>query len=231
MSTLAAQTGPPRSMRKAATAAHVPIWPTAAPLVRNSPRGWTPRSLTTIRSAGRRANSRSGFALSARPARTSGMGRVFGAHPRGEFPTSGAAVGQIRTWAAVAAFPVRNAKGCLSSEGGHRRLCALRGQAAKALRRDLRTRRGVSWSQAPHPASPKFREEPFFCLAELPGDLPARPGLCPACGPSSSGPHRPPAGTGASSRGRARRMRQLEAPCVTAAPSLQSLRVAGIHDV
>ncbi len=30
-------------------------WPTAAPLVRNSPRGWTPRSLTTIRSAGRRA--------------------------------------------------------------------------------------------------------------------------------------------------------------------------------
>jgi hypothetical protein len=27
-------------------------------------------------------------------ARTSGLGRVFGAHPRGEFPTSGAAVGQ-----------------------------------------------------------------------------------------------------------------------------------------
>src|ERR1700754_5067378 len=34
---------------EAANAAHVLIWPTAAPLVRNSPRGWTPRSLTTIR--------------------------------------------------------------------------------------------------------------------------------------------------------------------------------------
>src|SRR6187402_2104892 len=46
---------PPRSKRKAADAARVPIWPTAAPLVRNSPRGWTPRSLTTIRFSGRRA--------------------------------------------------------------------------------------------------------------------------------------------------------------------------------
>jgi len=46
---------PPRSIRKAADAAHVPIWPTAAPLVRNSPRGWTPRSLTTIRLGERRA--------------------------------------------------------------------------------------------------------------------------------------------------------------------------------
>jgi hypothetical protein len=46
---------PPRSRRKAAHAAHVSIWPTAAPLVRNSPRGWTPRSLTTIRFSGRRA--------------------------------------------------------------------------------------------------------------------------------------------------------------------------------
>ena len=40
----------------------------------------------------------------ARPTRTSGSGRVFGAHPRGEFRTSGAAVGQIGTWAASAAF-------------------------------------------------------------------------------------------------------------------------------
>ncbi len=142
VSTLAAQTRPPRSKRTAAHAAHVPNWPTAAPLVRNSPRGWTPRSLTTIRLGGRRAvgrgcchrsprlrrscryvisgaasplrcltrtisarrgstvwqwrraSSRSGASLSARPARTSGMGRVFGAHPRGEFRTSGAAVGQ-----------------------------------------------------------------------------------------------------------------------------------------
>src|SRR6187402_1976367 len=49
---------PPRSRRKAADAARVPIWPTAAPLVRNSPRVWTPRSLTTIRWSGRRAFAR-----------------------------------------------------------------------------------------------------------------------------------------------------------------------------
>src|SRR3954471_5049425 len=30
---------------KAATAAHVLIWPTAAPLVGNSPRGWAPKTL------------------------------------------------------------------------------------------------------------------------------------------------------------------------------------------
>jgi hypothetical protein len=70
------------------------------------------------------ASSRSGVASSARPTRTSGFGRVFGAHPRGEFRTSGAAVGQIRAWAAIAAFPLRNAEDCLSSEGGHRRVCA-----------------------------------------------------------------------------------------------------------
>src|SRR6187402_541891 len=40
----------------------------------------------------------------ARPTRTSGFGRVFGAHPRGEFRTSGAAVGQIRTRAAQRPF-------------------------------------------------------------------------------------------------------------------------------
>jgi hypothetical protein len=58
VSTLAAQTGPPRSTRKAADAARVSIWPTAAALVRNSPRGWTPSSLTTIRLSGRRAVGR-----------------------------------------------------------------------------------------------------------------------------------------------------------------------------
>jgi hypothetical protein len=47
--TLAAQTVLRVRKGKAAHAAHVLIWPTAAPLVRNSPRGWTPRSLTTIR--------------------------------------------------------------------------------------------------------------------------------------------------------------------------------------
>jgi hypothetical protein len=36
---------PPRSKRKAAPAARVSIWPTAAPLVRNSPRGWAPKTL------------------------------------------------------------------------------------------------------------------------------------------------------------------------------------------
>jgi hypothetical protein len=48
--------------------------------------------------------------------------RDLGAHPRGEFRTSGAAVGQISTRAALAAFPVRNAEDCLSSEGGHQGL-------------------------------------------------------------------------------------------------------------
>jgi hypothetical protein len=100
--TLAAQTVLRVRQGKAAHAAHVSIWPTAAPLVRNSPRGWTPRSLTTIRWSGRRAvtwrrrrprPTMLPRAL-ARPTRTSALGRVFGAHPRGEFRTSGAAVGQ-----------------------------------------------------------------------------------------------------------------------------------------
>jgi len=100
-------------------------------LVRNSPRGWTPRSLTTIRSSGRRAGvscrrrprprpehpgeaeAVAGIRLPntfvalvsaclpampwrdlTRPTRASRFGRVFGAHPRGEFRTSGAAAGQ-----------------------------------------------------------------------------------------------------------------------------------------
>ena len=45
MPTLAAQTVLRVSSRKAATAAHVLIWPTAAPLVRNSHRGWAPKAL------------------------------------------------------------------------------------------------------------------------------------------------------------------------------------------
>ncbi|PTR32461.1 hypothetical protein C8J98_10514 [Luteibacter sp. OK325] len=53
--TLAAQTILRVREGKTADAAHVSIWPTAAPLVRNSPRGWTPRPLTTIRWSGRRA--------------------------------------------------------------------------------------------------------------------------------------------------------------------------------
>ena len=166
---------PPRSKRNAADAAHVPIWPTAAPLVRNSPRGWTPRSLTTIRWSGRRAVGVAGVGpgrcrnpramrtrrlvrwrapgcpgpssrlcrragipaclracrrccrASARPTRTSGSGRVFGAHPRGEFRTSGAAVGQIRTRAAQRPFLVE--RGGLSEQ---------RGWAPKALRRYVR---------------------------------------------------------------------------------------------
>jgi hypothetical protein len=56
-STLAAQTVLRVRKGKAANAAHGLIWPTAAPLVRNSPRGWTPRSLTTIRLSGRRAGA------------------------------------------------------------------------------------------------------------------------------------------------------------------------------
>jgi hypothetical protein len=118
-------------------------------LVRNSPRGWTPRSLTTIRWSGRRAvawcwrrprppperqgdaEAMAGTGLPiasracvpvcllacvlaclstmlpralARPRRTSRPGRVFGAHPRGEFRTSGAAVGHISTRVAQRPF-------------------------------------------------------------------------------------------------------------------------------
>jgi hypothetical protein len=122
--TLAAQTVLRVRKGKAANAAHVSIWPTAAPLVRNSPRGWAPRSLTTIRLSegeplrdavvgpGRSRNTRAMrkrflepscrspssrpcrrtcrrcCRALARPTRASGSGRVFGAHPRGEFRTS-----------------------------------------------------------------------------------------------------------------------------------------------
>ena len=82
-----------------------------------------PECLSARVSACLRACRRCRRAL-ARPTRTSGSGRVFGAHPRGEFRTSGAAVGQIRARAASAAFPHRTRRTCLSSEGGHRRLCA-----------------------------------------------------------------------------------------------------------
>jgi len=138
-------------------------------LVRNSPRGWTPRSLTTIRSAGRRAvvwcrrrprprpehpgeaDAVAGTRLPntfvarvsacllvmlpralARPTRASRFGRVFGAHPRGEFRTSGAAVGQIGTWAAQRPFRYETRRTCLSSEGGHRRLRAATSALAAA---------------------------------------------------------------------------------------------------
>ncbi|PTR35225.1 hypothetical protein C8J98_101488 [Luteibacter sp. OK325] len=47
--------------------------------------------------------------------------RDLGVHPRGEFRTSGAAVGQIDTWAAKRPS-APNAEDCLSSEGGHQGL-------------------------------------------------------------------------------------------------------------
>ncbi len=59
MPTLAAQTGPPRSTRKGRCAARVLIWPTAAPLVRNSPRGWAPKTLPDLEVRVGRANARS----------------------------------------------------------------------------------------------------------------------------------------------------------------------------
>ncbi len=194
MSTLAAQTRPPRSKRKAAHAAHVSNWPTAAPLVRNSPRGWTPRSLTTIRSAGRRAvgggccrrsrplrpscrydhsGSVSAFLAAALPRAddldgSSGVERLAMAMATSQQPKRRCVVGSthtnlsdrkslrcppsrrvphkwsgrrpISTWSAQRTFRYETRRTCLSSEGGHRRLCAAtsapaEGSAPHRLRR------------------------------------------------------------------------------------------------
>ncbi|MGY3229187.1 hypothetical protein ACVWWJ_000671 [Luteibacter sp. HA06] len=168
---------PPRSKRKAAPQP-CSYWPTAAPLVRNSPRGWTPRSLTTIRSAGRRAAGVGVAAEAGRHGRRAGAcipfgerflaaalthaenrDRCVGADPLGDGdgdePTAEAASlrqldpTNLRVQESLrcppsrrvpdkwsgrrpnkymsrgSGLPVRNAEGCLSSEGGHRRLCAL----------------------------------------------------------------------------------------------------------
>jgi hypothetical protein len=176
--TLAAQTRPPRSKRKAAHAAHVLNWPTAAPLVRNSPRGWTPRSLTTRRSAGRRAVGRgcchrsrlsrqscwydhsgsvSAFLAAALPRAddlngSSGVerlamaivtsrqperrcfagsihtnlrnGKSLRCPPSRRVPHKWSGRRPIRTWSAQRTFRYETRRTCLSSEGGHRRLCA-----------------------------------------------------------------------------------------------------------
>ncbi len=172
--TLAAQTRPPRSVPERPLRGRVLIWPTAAPLVRNSPRGWAPRSLTTIRSAGRSAVER-GCCRRSRPLRgtcrhvISGAASVFlaTALPRGrprragvdrlamatsQQPARRCFVGStctnlrdrkslrcppsrrvphkwsgrrpIRTWSAQRTFRYETRRTCLSSEGGHRRLCA-----------------------------------------------------------------------------------------------------------
>jgi hypothetical protein len=161
---------------KAANAAHVPIWPTAAPLVRNSPRGWAPRSLTTIRSAGRRAfgwawppkgavtavvpvrhfrlgerlrcccavsRGRSRLArwgrrlamamvTSRQPKRPCFVGstrpnlrdgKSLRCPPSRRVPHKWSGRRPIRTWAAQRPFRYETRRTCLSSEGGHRRLC------------------------------------------------------------------------------------------------------------
>jgi hypothetical protein len=150
-------------------------WPTAAPLVRNSPRGWTPRSLTTIRLAGRRAGAgvaveagrhgrHAGTYIPARWATSSPLRRLARTIATGGLverltmamtrqPERRCFVRSTRTnlrvqeslrcppsrrvpdkWSGRrpnkymsrgSGLPVRNAEGCLSSEGGHRRLCAL----------------------------------------------------------------------------------------------------------
>src|SRR6201991_3780411 len=142
---------PPRSVRKAALR---PMSYVACgrSLVRNSPRGWAPKTLPDLEVRVGRAKACGGIVgrhavtshegTSARDAignrrvpafasasvrggaavAVAGAGdrttqrlspqlnrivvRDLGVHPRGEFRTSGAAVGQIDTWAAVAGFPV-----------------------------------------------------------------------------------------------------------------------------
>jgi hypothetical protein len=127
-------------------------------LVRNSPRGWAPKTLPDPEARVGRAKARQHRRQARRHGREGrdrqpgtshrfGIDPVFrerprpttaprngspslsrivvrdlGVHPRGEFRTSGAAVGQISTWAALAAFPFRTRRTCLSSEGGHQGL-------------------------------------------------------------------------------------------------------------
>ncbi len=203
VSTLAAQTRPPRSTRKGRSRGPCTYWPTAAPLVRNSPRGWTPRSLTTIRSAGRRAagvrvaansdryGGRADKSFPARRAFSSplrclartistgalGVERLAMAMATSQQPKRRCFVGStrtnlrdgeslrcppsrrvphkwsgrrpIRTRAAQRPFRYETRRTCLSSEGGHRRLCA-----STSARRRL--------CASPSSASPACREEPFF---------------------------------------------------------------------
>jgi len=95
-------------------------------------------------------------------ARTSGLGRVFGAHPRGEFRTSGAAVGQISTWSAQRTFRYGTRRTCLSSEGGHRRLCASRLTHRRLCAAKSEPQRLCAATSTPAAASPGFRDDPFF---------------------------------------------------------------------
>jgi hypothetical protein len=146
---------PPRFVPESPLRGPCSVWPTAAPLVRNSPRGWAPKTLpnSEVRAVEPRKQSRLScwlVAIIERPAQRTGRDRPreaalrlrrrspsrkyvsarlprrpawaatptptarltanrtvvrdLGAHPRGEFRTSGAAVGQIDTRAALAAF-------------------------------------------------------------------------------------------------------------------------------
>jgi hypothetical protein len=149
---------PPRFVPERPLRGPCSYWPAAAPLVRNSPRGWAPKTLPDpearvgrakarqhrrqVRRHGREGRdrqlgSRNRFRIALvfrewpRPTTAPRHGspslnrivvRDLGAYPRGEFRTSGAAVGQIDTWAALAAFPFRTRRTCLSSEGGHQGL-------------------------------------------------------------------------------------------------------------
>src|SRR4051812_43070990 len=77
-------------------------WPTAAPLVRNSPRGWAPKTLPIPEVHAGRADKATPPRLPARrPTALLPADRIvvrdLGVHPRCEFRTSGAAVGQIST--------------------------------------------------------------------------------------------------------------------------------------
>ncbi|PTR32992.1 hypothetical protein C8J98_104203 [Luteibacter sp. OK325] len=149
---------PPRFVAERPLRGPCSYWPTAAPLVRNSPRGWTPKALPSPEVHVGRAKARGSIvgrhastgarrvlgnrvlATASASPRGSGSGRDrrrhhatdllpinrivvrgLGVHPRGEFRTSGAAVGQIDTWAAKRPS-APNAEDCLSSEGGRQGL-------------------------------------------------------------------------------------------------------------
>jgi hypothetical protein len=188
-------------------------WPTAAPLVRNSPRGWTPRSLTTIRSTGRRA-VRGGCCRRSRPLRRwcrydiSGAASIFlaaiflaAALPCADDlgapgvdrlamatsrqPKRRCFVGSARTnlrdgkslrcppsrrvphkWsgrrphkytAAQRPFRYETRRTCLSSEGGHRRLCATTSPPARRPQHAAMDFFSGLAVQLPQSLSPPFR--------------------------------------------------------------------------
>ncbi|PTR35529.1 hypothetical protein C8J98_101795 [Luteibacter sp. OK325] len=185
-------------------------------LVRNSPRGWTPRPLTTIRWSAMRAVAwcrrrpwplptpgRSGsgcwYPVADLVPRTcagvpadDAAARFGSTHanlrareslrcpPSRRVPHKWSGRRPDRYTGRAAAFPVRNAEDCLSSEGGHRRLCAATSPNAEdCLSSEGGHRRLCTPTSTPEATSPELRDEP----KKDPISAPA-PAACPWRPPS-----------------------------------------------